>query len=82
MSGRIPTFADVCCAIAEGHITAAVDGSVYQVNAFELRRYLNKLRPLPSLTFSPSSTSPASLEDPLASVEQSSWSVSVQSSVA
>ncbi len=44
MSDRIPTLADVCSAIAEGHIAVAIDGSMYQVNALELRRYFNKLR--------------------------------------
>jgi len=42
MSDHIPTFADVCSAIAEGHIATAVDGPMYQVNALELRRYLYK----------------------------------------
>ena len=52
MSDRIPTFADLCCAIAEGRIAATVDGSTYSVNALELRRYLNKFRslPLPTIT--------------------------------
>ena len=84
MSGRTLTLADLCCAIAEGHITAAVEGSVYQVNAFELRRYLNKRRPLPSLTSPVADSSPTSIDDPLSSAEPStsSWSVSVQTSVA
>jgi len=47
MSDRIPTLADVCCAIAEGKIPSSSDGSMYLVNARELRRYLNQLRPLP-----------------------------------
>ncbi len=57
MSDRIPTIADVCSAIAEGHITAAIDGSMYQVNALELRRYFTKLHPLSiiSTTSDPSS---------------------------
>jgi hypothetical protein len=49
MPDRIPTLADICCAIAEGHIPASVDGSVYQVNARELRRYLNQSLALPAL---------------------------------
>jgi len=49
MSDRIPTLADVCSAIAEGHIPAAIEGPMYQVNALELRRYFNKLRSFPSL---------------------------------
>jgi len=53
MSDHIPTFADICSAIAEGHITASSDGSMYHVNALELRRYLDKLRSLPALAQSP-----------------------------
>ena len=78
MPDRFPTIADVCSAIAEGHIDAANDGTMYQVNAFELRRYLNRLRPLPSVTFSASS--PA--QDSLPCSDTSDWSTSVQSSVA
>ncbi len=74
MPDRFPTLADVCSAIAEGHIDAASDGIMYQVNAFELRRYLNRLRPLPTVTFSD--------QDPLPCSDTSDWSVAVQSSVA
>ena len=77
MPDRLPTLADVCSAIAEGHIDAAVDGSMYSVNAFELRRYLNKLRPLPTVNLS---ASPA--QDPLLCSDTSDWSTPVQSSVA
>ncbi len=77
MPDRFPTFADVCSAIAEGHIDAAVDGSMYSVNAFELRRYLNKLRPLPTVN---PSASPA--QDSLPCSDTNDWSVTVQSSVA
>lgn len=52
MSGHTPTFADLCSAIAEGEVSAAVDGSMYRVNALELRRYINKFRPLPSISTS------------------------------
>lgn len=68
MSDHIPTLADVCSAIAEGHIAAARDGLMYQVNALELRRYLNSLRPLPTISFACASTSPGS--------EASTWSSS------
>ena len=51
MSDRNPTLADVCSAIADGHIAAVIDGSMYRVNALELRRYLNKLRSLPTVSF-------------------------------
>ncbi len=56
MSDRVPTLADVCSAIAEGHIAAVVDGSMYQINALELRRYLNKLRSLPSISITVAQT--------------------------
>jgi len=50
VSDHIPTLADVCSAIAEGNIVATLDGTMYQINALELRRYLNKSRPLPVIT--------------------------------
>jgi hypothetical protein len=75
MSDRVPTLADVCSAIAEGHIAAVVDGAMYQVNALELRRYLNKLRSLPSIsiTVAPDSSPRA---------DSSEWSVAAHTSVA
>ena len=51
MFDQIPTLADVCSAIAEGHLTATSDGQVYEVNALELRRYFNQCRSLPPLTY-------------------------------
>jgi hypothetical protein len=51
MADRIPTFADICTAIAEGSLAATSDGSMYQVNAFELRRFLNNFRSLPAISF-------------------------------
>ena len=50
MADRIPTFADICSAIAEGSLAATLDGAMYSVNAFELRRYLNKFRSLPTIS--------------------------------
>ena len=50
MSDRIPTFADVCSAIAEGHLVFAIEDGIYQVNVLELRRYFNRLRSLPSIS--------------------------------
>jgi hypothetical protein len=50
VSDRIPTLADVCSAIAEGSLVATLDGTMYQINALELRRYLNKFRSLPTVT--------------------------------
>jgi hypothetical protein len=49
MPSRILTFGDICSAIADGELAAASDGSVYKINALELRRYFNKIRPLPSV---------------------------------
>ena len=50
MADRIPTFGDLCSAIAEGQIAATVDGTMYKMNAFEVRRYLNKFRSLPTIS--------------------------------
>lgn len=71
MSDHIPTLADLCCAIAEGHLPTVLDGDVYQVNALELRRYLNRLRPLPAVP-QPSASSTGS----------DKWSTSSKISVA
>ena len=78
MSDYIPTFADLCNAIAEGQLAASVDGSMYEVNALELRRYLNKFRPLPLIS-TPSVTQNAF---PSADTSSSPWSGSARSSVA
>jgi hypothetical protein len=74
MSDRIPTLADLCSAIAEGSIVATLEGSMYTVNAYELRRYLNKFRLLPTI----SSTIPPALSS---LAESSNWSISAQTSV-
>ena len=50
MPDYTPTFADLCSAIADGGVLATLDGSMYEVNAFELRRYLNKSRVLPGIS--------------------------------
>lgn len=73
MSDRIPTLADVCSAIAEGHIAAAIDDSMYQVSALELRRYFNQLRPLPTISTSPDASSHS---------DSSTWSAASRISVA
>jgi hypothetical protein len=70
MSDRIPTFADLCSAIAEGQVSATENGCMYHINAFELRRYLNKFRPLPSVSTAPTQDSPPH-SDP------QGWSISV-----
>ncbi len=74
MSDRIPTLADLCSAIAEGSIVATIEGSMYTVNAYELRRYLNKFRSLPTI----SSAIPPAL---ISLAESSNWSASAQTSV-
>ncbi len=76
MADRTPTFGDLCSAIAEGRIAATVDDAMYQLSAFELRRYLNKFRSLPDIceVLDQSSSSPHS--DPV------SWSVATQIFVA
>jgi hypothetical protein len=74
MSDRIPTLADLCSAIADGSIVATREGSMYTVNALELRRYLNTFRSLPTI----SSKSPSALSS---LAESSNWSASAQTSV-
>ena len=59
MPDYTPTFADLCSAIANGGVIATLDGSMYEVNAFELRRYFNKSRTLPGI----SSVPPASFQE-------------------
>ena len=75
MADRTPTFADICSAIADGQIAATVEGSMYQINAYELRRYLNRFRSLPVIS---SAVDQHSSPDP----DTHSWSVPVQTSVA
>ena len=75
MSDRIPTFADLCCALVEGNIPATIDGSTYAVNALELRRYLNKFRSLP--TISSNDSQMIALHK-----ESGNWSTSAQSQLA
>ena len=74
MSDRIPTLADLCSAIADGSIIATLEGSMYTVNALELRRYLNTFRSLPTI----SSTTQSALSS---LAESSNWSASAQTSV-
>ncbi len=73
MTDHVPTLADVCSAIAEGSIIATLDGTMYQINALELRRYLNKFRPLPTVTTTKASSQHADLKN---------WPGSSQTSVA
>jgi hypothetical protein len=74
MSDRIPTLADLCGAIADGRIVATLEGSMYTVNALELRRYLNKFRSLSTI----SSKIPSALSS---LAELNNWSASAQTSV-
>lgn len=75
MSNHTPTFADLCSAIAEGTIGATLDGDMYQLNVYELRRYFNKSRSLPHFL---SSGLPASL----AATDSTNCSASMQTSLA
>ena len=75
MSDRIPTFADVCSAIAEGSLVATLDGTMYQINALELRRYLNKFRSLPTVTT-------AAVQASSSHVDPGHWSDPTRTSVA
>lgn len=75
MADRTPTFGDLCCAIAEGQIAATVDDSMYQMSAFELRRFLNKFRSLPSVTPAVDTCAPGQ-------ADTSNWSPAVNTSVA
>lgn len=50
MPDYTPTFADLCSAIADGGVIATLDGSMYEVSAFELRRYFNKSRALSGIS--------------------------------
>ena len=74
MSDRIPTLADLCSAIADGSIVATVEGSMYTVNALELRRYLNTFRSLPTIS-SRHQTALSSL------AESSNWSATVKTTL-
>ena len=74
MSDRIPTLADLCSAIADGSIVATLEGSMYTVNALELRRYLNTFRSLPTISSAPQ-TALSSL------AESSNWSTSAQTTL-
>jgi hypothetical protein len=74
MSDRIPTLADLCSAIADGSIVATLEGSMYTVNALELRRYLNTFRSLPSIS-STSQTALSSL------AESNNWSATAQTTI-
>lgn len=75
MAEHIPTFGDLCSAIAEGEIAATIDGTVYKLSAFELRRYLNKFRSLPAISTALDQSSSSHLDS-------NSWSASSKISVA
>jgi hypothetical protein len=76
MADRIPTFGDLCSAIAEGRIAATIDDAMYQLSAFELRRYLNRFRTLPDIceVLNQSSSSPHA--------DSAGWSATAQIFVA
>ena len=74
MSDRIPTLADLCSAIADGSIVATLEGSMYTVNALELRRYLNTFRSLPTIS--------STIQTALSSLaELNNWSASAQTTL-
>jgi len=50
MADHIPTLGDLCSVISECQIVATIDGTMYKMNAFEVRRYLNKFRSLPTIS--------------------------------
>ena len=75
MADRIPTFADLCSAIVEGQISATIEGSMYQMNALDIRRYLNKFRSLPTISTSPE-------QNTASSTDSVNWSASIQTSLA
>ena len=75
MADHTPTFADICSALADGQIAATIEDSMYHLNAYELRRYLNKFRSLPII-------SSAVNQDSSPHPETNNWSVSIQTSVA
>jgi hypothetical protein len=75
VSDHIPTFADVCSAIADGTIVATLEGSMYSVNASELRRYLNKFRSLPTISYTDAQARSSD-------IESTDWSASMRTSVA
>lgn len=74
MANRIPTLADICNAIDEGSLITTIDGAMYQVTVFELRRYLNQFRSLPAISFAYAQATLDSDANP--------WSDSVRTSVA
>ncbi|HEV2579256.1 MAG TPA: hypothetical protein VGT44_00270 [Ktedonobacteraceae bacterium] len=59
MTDRTPTFGDLCSAIADGSLTATLNGSMYEVNALELRRYLGKFFTAQSFSFTDSLLAPS-----------------------
>lgn len=75
MTDRTPTFGDLCCAIADGSIAATLNGSTYEVNALELRRYLSKF--FAAQTFSYSDPEPSHQAS-----DSQDWSTSTHTSVA
>lgn len=75
MTDRTPTFGDLCCAIADGSIAATLNGSTYEVNALELRRYLSKFFAAQPLSCSEPETSHQASDS-------QDWSASTHTSVA
>ncbi|MDQ6659417.1 MAG: hypothetical protein M3Z24_00465 [Chloroflexota bacterium] len=61
MSDRIPTIGDLCSAIADGYIATTIDDSMYELSVFEVRRYLNRYRSLPTPTLASASEQASTL---------------------
>ena len=75
MADRIPTLADICSAIAEGHVVASSDGFAYHVSARELRRYFGRSHTLPTI-------STTAAQDSTPHSDSDTWSPSSKTSVA
>jgi len=75
VSDRTPTFADLCNAIADGSIVATLDGSMYEVRVFDIRRYLDRVHSQQTLSGSDTQAS-------LPGNDLRNWFASVRSFVA
>lgn len=75
MTDHTPTFADLCSAIVDGSLPVTLSGSMYEVNALELRRFLGRFRSTQTAAKSDSQALPESSDS-------QAWSSTTQSSVA
>ncbi|HLL79057.1 MAG TPA: hypothetical protein VKT25_06130 [Ktedonobacteraceae bacterium] len=73
MTDQTPTFADLCNAILEGSLPATLSGSMYEVNALELRRFLGRFRSSQNVAFAlPQISTESSDAQPWSSTSHSS----------